>query len=291
VCTLDESGVRTVFFAETTGVAPQFAIEGETAVRRASPGRGAAIRIPGTDGGSVQIVLLSGPDSLALWKGPFEGRDRVFLTGAGLLLDGDTARLTSGDRADLSLGIYPAPPGIAGGEPDGVFTRYRPSPPPAVSLSASVAQIHAAGPAREIPIGKISEPVATEPTDSDFKKAAVWRIKLPAGIDMASDPILRIHYVGDVARFTLNGRLLVDDFYNGRAFDLGLRRYAPEIAGGELEIEILPLRRDALSGAKQRIFVADSARPDFGGAEAVAAVEGAEILPSYTVQVAAVSPR
>jgi beta-galactosidase len=287
VCAVDEAGVRTVFFAETGGVAPQFAVEGEAAVRRASPGRGAAFRIPGTDGSSVQVVLLSDSDSLALWKGAFQGRDRVFLTKAGLVLDGDTARLTSGERSDLSLGIYPAPAGVAGGEPDGIFTRYRPAPPAAISFAASFALVQAAGSAREIPIGRISEPVATEPTDSDFKKAAVWRIRLPAGIDMASDPILRIHYVGDVARFTLNGRLLVDDFYNGRPFDLGLRRYAPEIAGGELEIEILPLRRDALSGGKQRIFLAESARPDFKGADSVAAVESVEILPSYGVQLAA----
>ena len=287
LCAVDDAGLRTVFFAATPGVAAQFAVQGEAGVRTASPGRGVALSIPGTDTGSVRVVLLGDADSLALWKGSFLGRDRAFLTGAGLVLDGDAARLTSGDRAELSLGIYPAPAGLAGGEADGIFTRYRPAPPPPVSFSAALSQVRAAGPAREIPIGRISEPVATEPTDADFAKAAVWRIRLPAGIDMATDPILRIRYVGDVARFTLNGRLLVDDFYNGRPFELGLRRYAPEIAGGELEIEILPLRRDALSDEKKRIFVADSARPDFGTSQAVAAVQGAEILPSYSVQLAA----
>ncbi len=287
VCAVEDAGVRTVFFAQTPGVPATFAVEGEAGVRTASPGRGPAFRVSGEDGSQVQVVLLGEADSLALWKGPFQGRDRAFLTAAGLVLDGDTARLTSGDRAELSVGIFPAPPGVPGGEADGIFTRYRPAPPPALSLTASLSQVRAAGPAREIPIGKISEPVAAEPTDADFRSAAVWRIKLPAGIDMASDPILRVRYVGDVARYKLNGRLLVDDFYNGRAFDLGLRRYAPEIAGGELEIEVLPLRRDALTGEKQRIFVAESARPDFGGADSVAAVEGAEILPSYGVQLSA----
>ena len=43
----------------------------------------------------VQIVLLNNADSLALWKGDWQGGERVFLTGAGLLLDGDNLRLTS----------------------------------------------------------------------------------------------------------------------------------------------------------------------------------------------------
>jgi hypothetical protein len=97
--------------------------------------------------------------------------------------------------------------------------------------------------------------------------------------------------MGDVARFLLNGRLLVDDFFNGREFDLGLRRYAPEIASGDLRIAILPLRKDALSGAKQRIFVAESGRPAFGNSAAIAALESAEIIPSYEVRLSAPGAR
>jgi beta-galactosidase len=287
VCAVDDAGGRTVFFAETPGVPSRFAVAGEAAVRFASPGHAAAFRVAGTDGMGVQVVLLSDADSLALWKGAFQGRDRVFLTRAGLVLDGDVARLTSGDRSALTLGIYPDPRGLSGGTADGIFTRYSPSAPPVVSLSPGVTKIHDAGQARVIPIGKISEPEATEPGDADFGAAAEWRINLPPGVDMASNPILRIRYIGDVARFTLNGRLLVDDFYNGNSFDLGLRRYAPEITRGELKIAVLPLRRDAITGDKRRIFLADSARPDFGNASAVAGLEGAEIIPSYEVQVSA----
>jgi hypothetical protein len=84
------------------------------------------------------------------------------------------------------------------------------------------------------------------------------RVTLPADIDLNSDPILRLHYVGDVARVTLNRRLLTDDFYNGNVFEVGLRRYAPEILDGELRVAILALREDA------PIYLANEARPDFG---------------------------
>ena len=69
--------------------------------------------------------------------------------------------------------------------------------------------------------------------------------------------------MGDVARVTLNGRLITDDFYNGNAFEIGLRRHAPEILKGDLRVAILPLRKDA------PIYMAQSARPDFGKAESV----------------------
>jgi len=284
VCAVDEGAVRTVFFAQTRGVPSQFAVAGESTVRSPAPSRAIAFRIPGRDGGTVQVVLLGEADSLALWKGYFHGRNRVFLTRAGLVIDGGTLRLSSEDRSDLSVGIFPADNGMATGTADGIFTRYSPVPPPFEAYSASLEKIREAGPPREIPLGKISEPEAAEPMDADFSAAAVWRITLPEGIDMDANPILRIRYAGDVARFTLNGQLLVDDFYNGRAFDLGLRRYAPELASGELDISILPLRRDSVEGSKKRIFVADSALPDFDSGSSAGSVLKAEIVPTYEVR-------
>ncbi|HXQ81091.1 MAG TPA: beta-galactosidase [Opitutaceae bacterium] len=291
ICGVDDGDERTIFFAETPGVPAQFAVEGESAVRSVSAGRGGAFQVKGRTGRTVRVVLLSDADSLALWKGSWRGCDRVFLTRAGMVIDGDSVHLESSDRTELSVGIYPAPAGLAGGESDGIFTRYQPVAPPAVRPEASIAQIQEAGPARDVPIGKISEPVATEPSDADFAKAAVWRVKLPAEIDLGTNPILRIHYVGDVARFTLDGRLLVDDFYNGNSLDLGLRRYAPGILGGDLRIAVLPLRKDAVTGDEKRIFVADSVRPDFGGASSIAELKGAEIIPRYRVQLPPAGPQ
>jgi beta-galactosidase len=287
ICVIDTTDGRTTFFAETPGVETQFSIQGESTVRSVSPGRGAAFEIAGRAGRSVRVVVLSNADSLGLWKGNWRGRDRVFLTRAGLVVDGDNVRLESSDRSDLTVGVYPAPDGLAGGAADGIFTRYSPAAPAAATYEASTAVVAEGGPAREIPLGKISEPVATEPSDADFEKAAVWRIKLPADIDLGTNPILRFHYVGDVARVILNGRLILDDFYNGNALDLGLRRYAPEIIGGDLRIAILPIRKDSVEGEKKRVFMADSARPDFKGAPSVAELTGVEIVPRFDAELSA----
>jgi beta-galactosidase len=301
---IDDGNVRTVFFAETEGVPAQLAFEtngppleaitghltsGENLnlIRSITPGPGAAVRIQLPGGRSLQIVVLDHKNSLALWKGDLQGRDRVFLTRAGLVLDGSSLRLTSSEPADLSVAICPAPSSLEfEGRPlqtktEGVFQRFTPSAPRCVKLDATFDKVQAAGPPREIPFGKIDQPVATAPLDSDFEKAAIWRIRIPPGLDLGTDPILRLHYVGDVARVTLDGKLLADDFYNGNEFDIGLRHHGLDMTRGDLRIAILPLRQDA------PVYMAASARPDFASAASIANLQRLEIIPRYQLQLTA----
>ncbi len=129
-----------------------------------------------------------------------------------------------------------------------------------------------AGPAREIPLSTGKVHLALAPTDADFTNAAVWQIKLPAKLDVSKNPILRIRYIGDVARLTLNGKLLDDDFFTGRDFEIGLKRYASEILTGDLRLEILPLRQDA------PIFIEPKNRPDFGTNSSLVKLQSVEIV-------------
>jgi len=135
----------------------------------------------------------------------------------------------------------------------------------------TVEMLRAAGPARDIPrVGKAR--LAVAPTDDDFTNAAVWRVNLPAELDMSANPLLRIRYIGDVARLTLNGKLIADNFYAGRRFDLGLRRYGPAILAGDLELEILPLRQDA------PIYIEPRNRPDFGTNSLLLKLESVDLV-------------
>jgi hypothetical protein len=276
VTAVDDGNTRTVFFAKTDGVEPQFAFDtnGPSLVVY-------NLNVPHKVGRTLQIVVLSREDSIHLYKGNWLGRDRVFLTRAGLVFDGGTLRLTSEDPADLSVGVYPAPAVVESGgkdlapEQDGVFGRYRPLMPNRDHFDVTFMQVQKAGPLRNVPIGKIDRPVACAPLDEDFKDAAVWEVHIPKEIDLRDDPILRFHYAGDVARVTLDGKLITDDFYNGRPLDVGLKRHAPGILDSELRIEILPLRKDA------PIYMAKSARPD---EENVAKLESIEAVCRYHVE-------
>jgi hypothetical protein len=304
ITAVDDREGRTIFFAAVDGVPPQFSfpvsgLEAESLSGKLTrqtnqiiaadikPGPGVALKLRAVDGALVQIVVLDDELSLSLWKETWQGRDRVFLTRAGLALDGPDLRLTSTNRSDLAVSIYPAPVAVKCGgdaldsQADGIFQRFAPVAPPAADCAASFQNTQPAGPPREILPGKIDRPVAAAPLDADFGKAAVWRIQLPAGLDPGTDPILRLHYSGDVARVTLNGKLLTDDFYNGNPLEIGLRRYAPEILDGDLRIAILPLRKDA------PIYMARQARPDFGQAGSVAGLQRVEIMPRYQLQLTA----
>ena len=142
-----------------------------------------------------------------------------------------------------------------------------------ISTNSVVAKLlQPAGPARALPMSGGKSPIALAPADADFTNAAVWKITLPAKLNLSLHPILRIHYVGDVARLTLNGKLIDDNFYCGREFDLGLKRYAPEIFSGDLRLEILPLRKNA------PIFLEPKAKPDFGTNESLVKLQSVEII-------------
>jgi hypothetical protein len=152
---------------------------------------------------------------------------------------------------------------------DGKITFDKPEKISATGLKT--VQVQSAGPARDIPLAGKSH-LAAAPMDNDFTNASIWKIILPKKLDLNSNPILRIRYRGDVARITLNGKLLDDNFYNGRGFEISLKRYAPDILTGDLELQILPLRKDA------PIFFEPKDRPDFGIDETVLKLLSVELV-------------
>ncbi|HEX4342011.1 MAG TPA: beta-galactosidase [Verrucomicrobiae bacterium] len=305
LCAIDDEGVRTVFFAQTGKIPAEFAFdtnlditvdsgnvsqqEGLTLIRDLKTGRAPAFEVAATSGNKLRIVLLDEEDSLALWKGDWQGSKRVFLTQAGLIMDEDTLRLSAESPAQLQVGIFPPPKSLKmggtalAGKPDGVFTRFTPVLSQLKNRFDSIAApeielVRPAGPPRDIPMSKGKTPVAVVPTESDFTNAAVWRIKLPANLDWRQNPLLRFHYAGDVARVTLGGKLIDDNFYNGKPFDLGLDRFIPEIFQKELLISVLPLRQDA------PIYLLKKSWPDFGQSNAIAELRNVELVPRYEVR-------
>jgi beta-galactosidase len=294
VTAIDDGNTRTVFFAETPGVAAEFAFVENAAtlaplkpLRNLKPSHVPIVEIKIKSGETLRIVLLDEADSLALWKGEWQGRSRVFLTEAALVTDGDALRLTSPDETTFGFSVLPAPKRVTAAgkklaaKADGVFTRFTVTVPGADMPSPQFRRLRPAGPAREIPLGRGTRPVAVQPVDADFTNAAVWRIQLPAGLDLNCDPILHLGYVGDVARVSLNGKLINDDFYNGRPLEIGLRRHAPEIMSGELELAVLPLRKDA------PIYLPELAKSGFGTNDTAVALKSIAIIRNHQIELTA----
>lgn len=96
-------------------------------------------------------------------------------------------------------------------------------------------KVREAGPLRTITLG--AKKVAQEPLDKDFDDAAVYTIDVPQ-----TQGLLTISYQGDCARLYADGRLIADNFYNGRPFLYGLWRLPAGVS--KLELRILSIQAD-----------------------------------------------
>jgi hypothetical protein len=232
VCKTDDDKVQTFFFAEMPGVQAEFVFDPQTLVGRASP-RAVFGDVKPSRGAAIELKSKSGSEIQIV-----------------LLNEADSLALRKGDVGRVVFEEKQKP----------------------VTAAVTTEPLQPAGPAREIPMSSGKSHIASAPTDDDFTNAAVWKIHVPAKIDFQKDLLLRIRYVGDVARLTLNGKLIEDNFYSGREFDLGLNRYTPDIFIGDLRLEILPLRKDA------PIFLEPKAKPDFGTNESLLELQSVEII-------------
>ncbi len=105
-------------------------------------------------------------------------------------------------------------------------------------LAPIIKRVKEAGALRTITMGV--NKAAEGPTDEDFGQAAVYTIDLPE-LDRQG-LLLNIDYRGDVARLYADGKLLDDNFYNGRPFQYALWRLPKD--SRQVELRILPLQKD-----------------------------------------------
>lgn len=225
------------------------------------PGAEAAIQLKQPNNATITILLLDEANALALWKGKLAGEDRLFLTTSGLTFNRDELQLEDETGARFSVSIYPAPGNLSmngktlSGKANGLFTRYEIPVSRKKPIKAKIVQTREASlPLREIKMGRSK--VAAMPVDDDFNGAAQWKVVLSEEVDAQRDIYLRFPYVGDVARVYGDGELLTDNFYNGKAFEVGLKHFAP-VAKQELTIDILPLQKDA------PVYYPQTSLPDF----------------------------
>jgi beta-galactosidase len=273
VCQVKDGADPCYIFAERGGVAAEFAFEqgvvasiegGSLEQGRFLRGleAGKPVTLRGERGQTARILLLSEPQSLQVWKAHLRGQERIILSPAGLVFDGDRVRLRARRVEDLWFSVFPAFESLpAGGFPEGAFTRINASCNPK-TLKAEWRKLKQAGPARAVPMGPLG--VAQAPDDADFEAAEEWEVRLEGNaLDEDGEVFLLIDYVGDVGRAYLGGRLIADDFYYGRTWEIGLKRFVPEVLEKGLVLKFLPLRRDA------PIYIAPEHRPTFGSSDEI----------------------
>ena len=292
---LDSNQERTYFFFAIPGLRPEFAFDpatvasvratsgtvsrtdGSILVQDSQPGKESLLQVLGKNGRKSRIVLLTQAEAEQFWELSLQGNKTAMLSLADVFTGDDGVHLRSLDPSRLSATIFmPAEAQAAAGslwreqtwkaESRKINFEWSPtrtaSDRPAMRI---VAHVHG----RDVPM-------PTAPEDADFAGAAAWTLKIPAQpMTGLSDIFLRIRYTGDVARLSLNGRLLDDDFYNGRVWEIGLKRFLPEAFGKNLEVSILPLPPDA------PVYLDTRARQPIDAEGQTANVAGLELLPEY----------
>ena len=296
-----DGSTETYFFFAPPGILPEFAFDestlesmkapnaavldeqGKVYVNKILPGSGIAMSMKSKVGTTVQIVVLIRDEALNLWKDSGLRGEQVFLSPADVFFEHSSMHLRARDVEKLRFSVFPglkdAPTGSVPLQPvgrDGVFASYLASVPQK-QVPVRWEKIRAAPLSTP---GRRGQYNAIAPTDSDFEKAGAWRIQLPASaMDGLSDVFLRIDYVGDVGRLYAGPRLLDDDFYKGTSWEIGMKRFATESFGKNLELKIMPLRKDAA------IYMPASAWPEFPLTGEIADVSGIHALPEYEVRV------
>ena len=111
------------------------------------------------------------------------------------------------------------------------------------------------------------------PDDAAFNNAAVWKINIPKEtLDGVNKSHININYTGDAGRAYIGDEFVNDNFYNGKTWEIGINRFAPEILEQGIIVKILPLRQDA------PIYIPKEYLPDFNGYTEIAKINSEEII-------------
>jgi beta-galactosidase len=302
----EDASASTFYFVPTPGVAPQFVLDQRGGVRIASTARETridggivisplgssfepVIRASDGSGRTTRIVLLSRVQAENAWKLNM-GTEHLLITAAQYFSSQDRVTLASDGNPHFGFSILPSFGGtVAGSVPirkeksDGYASRYSASVHE-LAPRVQVRQVREAKPVGTVKIGRAPAwrplGVAMSPDDREFLDAAVWEIAVRAFDLSAATPLfIEISYDGDVARLTSGGKLLVDNFYNGQPWRVGLDRFRQQIVRSGLQLEILPRRVDA------PIFLERQARGDDDPLGQVLKLKSVTIEPQYRMNI------
>jgi hypothetical protein len=298
---LDNPTETTYFFFAPRGLPSEFAFDADSVasvqassgkvtesdgliqVDNVQPGRETSLEVTGKNGIKVKILLLSETEAEQFWRVPPGGsggdQDTVLLSPADVFAADDRVHLRSVDPARVKAQIY-----LPNGGKDSPHSLWREQTfevePRKIEFDwKSSREATSRPPIRmDAHVDGRKGPMPVAPDGADFTGAAKWTLQIPAQpMTGMSDVYLRIRYAGDVARLSLDGHLLDDDFYNGRTWEIGLKRFLPDAFGKKLEVSVLPLPRKAPIYLDARAWAPMNADGQTGK------ILGVELLPEYEV--------
>jgi beta-galactosidase len=232
---------------------------------------------------------LQQKDAEEAWKVQAGGTIALVSTPQQAFVDGALVTLQNLGGKTFEANVIPegalravaANPGIKLGHSGADVTFTSPSTV-AASVAIAVNQTKQPGEVAPLPDGFVPSGrprvVAAGPTAQEWRRAGVWNLTLPKTVPAAGErQFLQIKYVGDVMRLSAGGKLLDDNFADGRPWLVGLTRFMPQLEKNAMELSIYPLRKDA------PIFFEPGLEPKVDGTQAVG-LESVELVTEFSLK-------
>ncbi|WP_140986364.1 beta-galactosidase [Asticcacaulis tiandongensis] len=282
-------------FSGTAKIAPEFVFDRAITVRGGTqktvdgqkivtPRSGEIVTLSDASGKRSRFLYLEAAqaDRLAVieMEGPNnQSQTRLILSDAhafGSPEGGLSLRQTS---PDFAFAAYPAlgaqvtsSLALKRGKAQGVFATYS-ARAAEVSLEPEVSVLRPVGKAPPLKLhGPRNTPVA--PVPESFAAAGAWKIKVPQdALKGVSDVYMDVAYEGDVARLFSGPEMLDDEYFIGRTWRIGLKRYADKL-DQPLTVTIMPLREDST------VYLDPSVKPQFEDGQ-VARIKDLRLVPEY----------
>jgi len=107
-------------------------------------------------------------------------------------------------------------------------------------------------------------------------------LKVTSPLGSLHDVFMRVNYIGDTGMAFVDGRMIDDHFYSGRPWEIGLKRFLPQLQGKEVVFVFQSLKRDASYWDD----IPPAFRPKFAeGATEYLGVQGVEFIPEYSANI------
>lgn len=237
-------------------------------------------------GGRVSIAVLRTKDAEQAWRVKLRGVESVLFTPNQFYADAQQAVLQNDPRSsDTAFRFFIFPFPIKPPETDrriyadDLVDFIGAAGPKTIPVKLDkLADAGEIGPVKRgtSPAGK--QGLARMPAEADWNQASRWEVTFAArDWALGRELFLAVDYDGDVARLYSGGKLLTDQFYNGKPWRVGLVRYRAQIEKGGLELRILPRRLDA------PLYLEPAAR-NAGTTGQVVKLKGVTLEPQYELR-------
>jgi len=294
LCKIINDHETVYFFSETQGIDSEYIwvkktiksieIDGDVNVTYESDfikvsqlraGTNCVINIKTINNRDVRVVTLTRCQALNAWKEKVLGEERLVLSQTHLAFERDSIILYGTNSQKMGFSVFPDFEEkmhcdvFLNVEQDGIFKRYTPIVDERkipVQFELKSKPIVKSDLTNYLFIGKKQEHYAPE-----------WNIQLPKNLfDDINDAFLKIYYIGDIAQMYIGDKLIADDFYTGKPWEISLKRFETELEKDLLTLKISPLYKGAW------IYLEEW--PVFDREKIVDLLE-VEIMPEYKIKI------